>query len=42
MDASENENQPNEGVEDVAVEVPGFGSLKIADVRDLSLKQLMR
>ncbi|KAL6199747.1 hypothetical protein ACLB2K_029530 [Fragaria x ananassa] len=38
MDASENENQAHEGVEDVAVDVPGFGSLKIADVRDLTFE----
>ncbi|KAL6180873.1 hypothetical protein ACLB2K_047532 [Fragaria x ananassa] len=38
MDASENENQAHEGVEDVAVDVPGFGSLKITDVRDLTFE----
>ncbi|KAL6128908.1 hypothetical protein ACLB2K_072261 [Fragaria x ananassa] len=38
MDGSENENQAHEGVEDVAVDVPGFGSLKIADVRDLTFE----
>ncbi|KAL6194414.1 hypothetical protein ACLB2K_035498 [Fragaria x ananassa] len=38
MDASENEKQPNKGVDDVAVDVPGFGSLTIADVRALTFE----
>nr|XP_011465707.1 PREDICTED: protein FAR-RED IMPAIRED RESPONSE 1-like [Fragaria vesca subsp. vesca] len=38
MDASENEKQPNKGVEDVAVDVPRFGCLTIADVRALTFE----
>ncbi|KAL6194409.1 hypothetical protein ACLB2K_035493 [Fragaria x ananassa] len=38
MDASENEKQPNKGVEDVAVDVPRFGCLMIADVRALTFE----
>ncbi|KAL6179139.1 hypothetical protein ACLB2K_050655 [Fragaria x ananassa] len=38
MDASENEKQLNKSVEDVAVYVPGFGSLTIADVRALTFE----
>ncbi|KAL6185898.1 hypothetical protein ACLB2K_042020 [Fragaria x ananassa] len=38
MDAFENEKQPNKGVEDVAVNVPGFGSLTVTDVRTLTFE----
>ncbi|KAL6194478.1 hypothetical protein ACLB2K_035562 [Fragaria x ananassa] len=38
MDAFENGKQPNKGVEDMAVDVPGFRSLTIADVRALTFE----